>query len=380
MAEEVHVKVRVFGSLALVVLAAVAVAVASIAASAGGTAEGPWKGTGTLQGNGSTIVLFLPTAALKYNARYIIGVKQEAAKYGYKVKSFQNNYDQAAQDQQVQQWLASGQEAAGFILYPPAALASRNSARLLGRVAPVVQGATAPANNPAGYAGTSHLQTGQLMFKAYQRLLADLKAKNVKLKAPGGAVLFVVCPKIITVCYSVRKDGFMAAAKKAGVAVKDVGTIADVVDRESGFKQVSAALPKYAGKFDIVWVLNKTGAEGTALALRQQGLHPGKDVWLVSAGDCTGGLKKVADGTIYSTVGQSGTIEAKAATRTLLRLISSGHYDPGVEILPATRDEPPLTNTPPKKTTISPQVPIVGASDIGKVKLWGETAAQMCPE
>ena len=68
-------------------------------------------GSGSLQGDGKDLVMFTMTASNVYGANQISGAKQEAEELGYKLTVFQNNFSQPEQDQQVQQYIASGRQA-----------------------------------------------------------------------------------------------------------------------------------------------------------------------------------------------------------------------------------------------------------------------------
>ena len=61
-----------------------------------------------LKGDGKDLVMFTMTASNVYGANQIRGAEEEAAKLGYKLTVFQHNFSQPEQDQQVQQYIASG--------------------------------------------------------------------------------------------------------------------------------------------------------------------------------------------------------------------------------------------------------------------------------
>ena len=83
-----------------------------------GALSAPWaaakaEGTGTLQGDGKAMVMFVMTASNVYGANQIKGAKQEAERLGWDLTVFQHNFSQPEQDAQVQQYIASGAEPEG---------------------------------------------------------------------------------------------------------------------------------------------------------------------------------------------------------------------------------------------------------------------------
>jgi ribose transport system substrate-binding protein len=97
------------------------------------------QGTGSVEGNGQELVMFTITASNVYGANQIKGAQSEAEKLGYKLTVFQNNFSQPEQDQQVQQYIASGAKPAAIIFWPWVADAALNDVRQLSQIAPVIQ-------------------------------------------------------------------------------------------------------------------------------------------------------------------------------------------------------------------------------------------------
>ena len=84
------------------------------------------------QSKGS-IISFNGPAGEAYIGRFIKGIKETAALKGYDIKVFENQFNQAEQDQQVQQVLAAGQLPDVFIWWPSDAVAGLGSLRALAR-------------------------------------------------------------------------------------------------------------------------------------------------------------------------------------------------------------------------------------------------------
>ena len=102
-------------------------------------APGESSSSGSLDGNGQTIVMFMPSTATIYQSDEAASIKEETAKLGFEVKIFENKTDQTEQDQQVQQFIATGEVPAAFIWWPSNSKAGINSSRLLSQIAPVFQ-------------------------------------------------------------------------------------------------------------------------------------------------------------------------------------------------------------------------------------------------
>jgi hypothetical protein len=97
-----------------------AVAIASLAA--GDVALAQSKGL---------IVVFMPPGTDNYLAQWQVGAKTKAKDLGYDIKIIESSRDQAEQDSQVDQELASGEDVAGFIWWPYVNAAGTGSLRKL---------------------------------------------------------------------------------------------------------------------------------------------------------------------------------------------------------------------------------------------------------
>jgi ribose transport system substrate-binding protein len=64
------------------------------------------------------LVMFMPSTANVYLAAAADAARAEATRDGYTLTVIENNFDQVEQDQQVQQYLASGGKPAAFLWWP----------------------------------------------------------------------------------------------------------------------------------------------------------------------------------------------------------------------------------------------------------------------
>ena len=79
------------------------------------------------------IVSFNAASSEAYVGAFVTGIKATAAQYGYDITVFENNYNQAEQNQQVEQYLATGKLPDVFIWWPPDAVAGLGSLRKLAK-------------------------------------------------------------------------------------------------------------------------------------------------------------------------------------------------------------------------------------------------------
>ena len=79
----------------------------------------------------ASIISFNGPAGEAYIGRFITGIKATAELKGFDIKVFENQFNQAEQDQQVQQVLAAGQLPDVFIWWPSDATAGLGSLRAL---------------------------------------------------------------------------------------------------------------------------------------------------------------------------------------------------------------------------------------------------------
>ena len=79
------------------------------------------------------IVSFNAASSEAYVGAFVKGIKATAEQYGYDITVFENNYNQAEQNQQVEQYLSSGALPDVFIWWPPDAVAGLGSLRKLAK-------------------------------------------------------------------------------------------------------------------------------------------------------------------------------------------------------------------------------------------------------
>jgi ABC-type sugar transport system substrate-binding protein len=136
-------------------------------------------------------------------------------------------------------------------------------------------------------------------------------------------------------------------------------------------------VPKFKGQFDFLFVSNQQAANGIIRALKDNGIAPGKDVYIVS-GDCSGSLEAVKNGETFGTGIQPAAVEGALAVRSAAKYIANGKIEGDVIQLEVTPEAPPIDNSPPAKYNYMPHAPAIGSEGVAKTLIWGYNADEIC--
>lgn len=365
-------------------IAAIGIAASGIAACGSGSSSsssGGEKGTGKLDGGGKELVYFGLSSSNSYIAEHNKQAKAEAAKLGYKMKIFENNFDQAQQDQQVSQFLASGQKPAAILWFPNNSQAGINATRQLSRIAPVVQ--TNQLLLPEGrkyvkfYVGVNDKLIGTDSAKNLIQARAEDRKAGKKLNSKQGNLLIFRFAEGY-LAGDDRTNAFLAQTKSDPFNLLHTEPM-PTPDAQSGYKAASALIPKYKSKgIDYVFSNNNNSLVGIARALKENGLTPGKDVKL-SGGDCSGNMEPFKKGEIYGSVLQPPGVEGKLLARTTAAYLATRKVTPGTMTYDQSVDaEPKPTMDPPHQYTFMPAGQMIGGDALAKPAIWGLTADEAC--
>ena len=333
---------------------------------------------GSIQGDGKELVMFTITASNVYGANQIKGAQAEAAKLGYKLTVFQNNFSQPEQDQQVQQYIASGAKPAAIIFWPWVADAAINDVRQLSELAPVIQLTQEPNEKSwpyvKAYSGANQVLIGQVFGQTMLKAREAAKAAGMKFKSEGGNLLVFQHPEGEKTGTE-RMKGFLEVTK--GAPFNIIHTEYGANSPETGYAIGSQVIPKYKGQFDFLFVSNQQAANGIIRALKENGIVPGKDVYIVS-GDCSGSLDAVKNGETFGTGIQPAAVEGALAVRTAAKYIANGKIEGDVIQMDVQAEAPPVDPGPPAKLNYMPHAPAIGADGVAKTKIWGYNADEIC--
>jgi ABC-type sugar transport system substrate-binding protein len=331
-----------------------------------------------VMGKGRDLVMFTMTASNVYGANQIKGAKEEAEKLGFKLTVFQHNFSQPEQDQQVQQYIASGAQPAAIIFWPWVADAAINDVRQLAQLAPVIQLTQEPNEQSwpyvKAYSGANQILIGKTVGEMLLKAREAAKAAGAKFKSPEGNLLVFQHPEGEKTGTE-RMKGMLEATKDAKFNLIHLEYGAN--SPETGYKIGSQVIPKYKGQFDFLWVSNQQAANGVIRALKENGITPGKDVWIVS-GDCSGSLDAVKNGETFGTGIQPAAVEGALAVRTAAKYIANGKIEGDVIQMKVEAEAPAIDPGPPAKYNYMPHAPAIGAEGISKTKIWGNSADQIC--
>jgi ABC-type sugar transport system substrate-binding protein len=360
--------------------------VAFVAAGCGGssdtsttkTASGSGGANASLKGQGKELALFTMTASNVYGANQIAGAKKMAKKLGYKIKVFQNNFSQPQQDQEVQQYVASGAKPAASIIFPWVADAAVNSIRQLSRIGPVILITQQPNKQQEpyvkAYAGANQQLIGEVAAQMLLKARDQARKDGMKFHSPQGNLFVFQHPQGEKTGVE-RWKGFQRAT--ASKPFKVIGTQYGANSPETGYSIGSQVVPRIKGKVDFLYVSNQQAANGIIRALKENGMQPGKDVILVSS-DCSGSLQAVQNGQTFGTGLQSGAIEGELGVVTAAQYVATGKVQGAVQQYKASPETPQFKVKPPAKLNYMPHAAAIGPKGINGTSIWGYSAQEIC--
>ncbi len=281
-------------------------ALAGIAAIAAAVVLGQSRARADTKG---LLVVFMPPGTDNYLAQWQKGARAKAKEIDYDIKIIESSRDQAEQDSQVQQELASGEKVSGYIWWPYVNAAGTGSLRALSKTGvPVVFTNQYPIAGTdkfwSAYAGVNDFLNADTAAKALLKACAESKTvkcdKGLIITFPAG--------------YSAGSDRVKAFRKATPnltvIQEHDAGFMA-----QEGYKTAAQIIPAHKSEISWVYTENNSLAEGVIQALKENGLHPGKDV-LVVGGTCHGDTTNLLNGEIVGTGIQAAFLEGWSSVQT----------------------------------------------------------------
>jgi len=324
------------------------------------------------------IVMFGPTSSNNYVAQLFKGAQAQAKKEGYDLKIIQNNFDQSAENNQVQQQLASGSKPLAYGWWPSDNKAGIGSQRALANSGvPVFMVNQLPIKGTekywVAYAGVNDVLNGVVSGKALIKARDALKAAGVKLHSPGGNAIEVGFPAGYS-AGSDRDKGLAQALKGSGIKI--LASQPAGFDPAVGYKIGSQLITANKGKgIDLVYAQNSALSDGVIQALREQGFKPGVNVQVVG-GTCHGNIKPLVNGQEFATGLQAARLEGVYMLEAIGRYLQTKKVVPGVLQSPASRNAIPAIAAVHRYNFIPN--PAVYKSNVNSIKLWGFTVKQLC--
>jgi len=372
------IKRRTWRSVAVAAVAGVLLAgtVACSSPTGGETSdEDAAGGTGALEGNGELLKIFMPTTSNVYLAAAAKAAEARAEELGYTTSIVENNFSQTEMDQQVQEWLATGEEAAAVMFWPASAANATASIRALSRVAPVLQwnqliDPAAEDFIEIGYAGVSDLGIGDQAGKDTLAHIEKLTAEGYEFKGPDGL------PNVLEISlgsgdYAAGEDRHNAFMEVVEGKINYLGREGSAeFDAQGAYTAASTAIPKYLSQgIDFIYVQTMDMGNGVVQAAEQNGLKPGEDVFLMT-GTSSGSTDNVRSGKITTAVLQSPAIEGTLIVDNVAQYLATGEVADGEITIASDEEKPELALEAPTRITYMMN-PTVTGENIESFKIWG---------
>ena len=269
-----------------------------------------------------SIVSFNGPAGEAYIGRFIKGIKETAALKGYDIKVFENQFNQAEQDQQVQQVLAAGVLPDVFIWWPSDAVAGLGSLRALAKTGvPVLKINQLPNEQDKqyifGYAGPDD----RLRARNAGYMMREAAAAK---KAAGGEGYNVL---VLSYPHSYGGYGLSINAFKEAIAGSDLKIIDDVDEgfgQANGYKGAAKAIAANRDEgIHFVYGMDDAILTGGIKALEEAGYKMGEDVIAVGT-VCNGDKQLIEEGKQFGTTLQSPLHEGQLAIKMVEEYLQTG--------------------------------------------------------
>jgi ribose transport system substrate-binding protein len=283
------------------------------------------------------IVSFNGPAGEAYIGKFIKGIKATAAQNGYDIEVYENQFNQAEQDQQVQQVLAAGKKPDVFLWWPSDATAGLGSLRALYKTdVPVLKINQLPNDQDKkyifGYAGPDDrlraANAGKMMVEA-------AKAK----KAAGGKGF-----NVIVLAYPHSYGGYNLSINAFKDAIKgsDLNIIGDVDEGfgpANGYKGAAKLIAKVKDQgIDFVYGMDDAILTGGIKALEEAGYKLGDQVIAVGT-VCNGDKQLITEGKEYGTTLQAPLLEGQLAVKMVTEYLKTKKLENYLNFTP----NPPIT-------------------------------------
>lgn len=291
-----------------------------------GVAMGLGLAAATLASNAAlaagSIVSFNGPAGEAYIGRFITGIKKTAELKGFDIKVFENQFNQAEQDQQVQQVLAAGQLPDVFIWWPSDATAGLGSLRALHKTGvPVLKINQLPNEQDEkyifGYAGPDD----RLRARNAGYMMREAAAAKKAAGEDGFNVIVLSYP------HSYGGYGLSINAFKEAIAGSDLNIIGDVDEgfgQANGYKGAAKLIAKVKDQgIDFVYGMDDAILTGGINALEEAGFVMGEDVIAVGT-VCNGDKQLIEEGKQFGTTLQSPLHEGQLAIKLVSEYLETG--------------------------------------------------------
>jgi ribose transport system substrate-binding protein len=279
-------------------------------------------GAMSVNAQAASIMSFNGPAGEAYIGKFIKGIKATAELKGYEISVYENQFNQAEQDQQVQQVLAVGQLPDVFIWWPSDAVAGLGSLRALYRT------------------GVPVLKINQLPNEQDKKYIFGFAGPDDALRARNAGLMMVEAAKarkaagakrfnVVAVTYPQSYGGYslsMNAFKEAisGSDLKLVGEVDEGFGQSNGYKGAAKTIAKLKAQgIDYVYGMDDAILTGAIKAFEEADYRMGKDVIAVGT-VCNGDRQLLEEGKQYGTTLQSPLHEGQLAIKMVEEYLTTG--------------------------------------------------------
>jgi ribose transport system substrate-binding protein len=278
--------------------------------------------TASLAQDKGSIVSFNGPAGEAYIGKFIKGIKATAELKGFDIKVFENQFNQAEQDQQVQQVLAAGVLPDVFIWWPSDAVAGLGSLRALAKTGiPVLKINQLPNEQDKqyifGYAGPDD----RLRARNAGYMMREAAAAK---KAAGGEGFNVL---VLSYPHSYGGYGLSINAFNEAIAGSDLTIIGDVDEgfgQANGYKGAAKMIAALQGQsIDFVYGMDDAILTGGINALEEAGFEMGTQTIAVGT-VCNGDKQLIEEGKQFGTTLQSPLHEGQLAIKLVEEYLETG--------------------------------------------------------
>lgn len=269
-----------------------------------------------------TIISFNGPAGEAYIGRFIKGIKETAALKGFDIKVFENQFNQAEQDQQVQQVLAAGQLPDVFIWWPSDATAGLGSLRALAKTGvPVLKINQLPNDQDReyifGYAGPDD----RLRARNAGYMMREAAARKMAEGGEGFNVLVLSYPHSYG-GYGLSINAFNDAI--AGSPLTIIGDIGEGFGQANGYKGAAKLIAANRDQgIHFVYGMDDAILTGGLQAFEEAGYVMGEDVIAVGT-VCNGDKQLIEEGKQFGTTLQSPLHEGQLAIKMVEEYLDTG--------------------------------------------------------
>jgi len=269
-----------------------------------------------------SIVSFNGPAGEAYIGRFITGIKATAELKGYDIKVFENQFNQAEQDQQVQQVLAAGELPDVFIWWPSDGTAGLGSLRALAKTGvPVLKINQLPNEQDKQYIFGFAGPDDRLRARNAGYMMREAAAAKKAAGGEGFNVLVLAYPHSYG-GYDLSINAFNEAI--AGSDLTVIGDVDEGFGQANGYKGAAKMIAALQGQsIDFVYGMDDAILTGGIKAIEEAGLTMGTDVIAVGT-VCNGDKQLIEEGKQFGTTLQSPLHEGQLAIKLVEEYLETG--------------------------------------------------------